>query len=76
MKIKTELLIYECEDREDCDITKSLNEILDGLNITDDNLIDIKFQTHEREITPDMPGAEVDGFIYKVAVLIIYKEGE
>ena len=75
MKIKTELLIFDGESQEDCEITRIINGILEEFNITDENLIDIKFQTNERAIPPDEPN-DVDGFIYKVSVLIIYKEGE
>lgn len=78
MKVRTQLLIFDGETTDDCGITKLINEFLDDENITSENLIDIKFSTQERNV-PDMNEqgddfiSSIDGYMYKVAILVIYK---
>ena len=79
MKIKTLLHIANGERADDCTLTQEINELLEECEITDENLIDIKFSTQERMV-PDTNDENIidsiDGFMYKIAILVIYKAEE
>lgn len=79
MKIKTILHIADVERADDCTITEEINELLETYKITDENLVDIKFSTQERTV-PDIDNEDripsIDGYIYKIAILVIYKSKE
>ena len=72
MKVKVQMLVYDGKNQDDCNITDDINRVLDEWNITSDNLIDIKFTTHE-DILNNRDN-DIDGYITKTAILIIYKE--
>ena len=72
MKVKVQMLVYEGQNKDDCTISDDINRVLNEWKITTDNLIDIKFNTHE-DILNNRDN-DIDGYITKTAILIIYKE--